>query len=117
MSTLAELESRALSELRSCTDDAALREWEARYSGEVQAALKKVPTLPKEERAPYGQQANQLKQKLKESYEAALAAWKQRLLERSLAEKLDVTLPGRAQPRGGLHPSTQALRRIADVFA
>jgi phenylalanyl-tRNA synthetase alpha chain len=117
---LAELESRAVSELQSCPDESALRAWNRRYlgpDGEVNAALKKVGTLPPAEKKGYGQQANQLKVKLTQAYESAAAAQKQRDLERSLEEKLDVTLPGRPLPRGGLHPSTQALRRIAGVFA
>ena len=38
-------------------------------------------------------------------------------LEASLAEeKLDVTLPGRKQTAGGLHPVSQAMQRIEDIF-
>lgn len=121
MSALAELESRALSELQACPDEAALRAWNTRYfgkEGEVPAALKNISKVPPAEKKTYGQQANALKEKLTQAYEAALAAEKKRALEHSLAtEKLDVTLPGRALPRGGLHPSTQTLRRIAGVFA
>jgi phenylalanyl-tRNA synthetase alpha chain len=121
MSTLAELESRALAELQACADEAALRAWNTRYFGKegaVPAAMKDISKVPAAEKKVYGQQANQLKQKLTEAYESAQAAIKQRELERSLAtDKLDVTLPGRALPRGGLHPSTQTLRRIAGVFA
>ena len=39
-------------------------------------------------------------------------------LGRRLAtERCDITLPGRAAPRGGLHPLTQVLHDIIDIFA
>src|SRR5262245_54831273 len=121
MSALADLESRGLAELQACPDEAALRQWNTRYfgkEGEVPVALKKVGTVPPDQRKAYGQQANQVKERLSKEYEAALAREKERALELSLAtEKLDVTLPGRAVPRGRLHPSTQVLRRIYGVFA
>src|SRR3954454_16065365 len=102
MSALAELETRSLAELRACPDEAALRAWHTRYfgkEGEVPVALKKVSTVPPAERKAYGQQANQLKEKLTQTYEAALAYERDRALERSLAtDKLDVTLSGRLLP-------------------
>ena len=119
MSTLASLEERALADLRSCTEEAALRAWKTRYlEGEVDQAVKKIGTLPPAERPIYGKQVNELKKKLTAEYESALAAEKERALERSLASApLDVTLPGRPVQRGRLHVSTQTLRSIYAIFA
>ncbi len=121
MSDLATLEQRALAELQGCADEAALRAWNTRYfgkQGEVPQALSAIGKIPKEERKAYGQQANQVKEKLTAAYETALAAEKERALERSLtAEALDVTLPGRPTPRGRLHLATQTLRDIYAIFA
>ncbi len=119
MSTLASLEERALADLRSCTDEAALRAWSTRYlKGELDQAVKKISTLPPTERPAYGKQANELKKKLTEAHAAAEAALKEQALARSLAsEALDVTLPGRPAPRGRLHISTQTLRTIYAIFA
>jgi phenylalanyl-tRNA synthetase alpha chain len=119
MSTLASLEERALADLRSCTEEAALRAWKTRYlEGEVDQAVKKIGTLPPAERPTYGKQVNELKKKLTAEYESALAAEKERALERSLASApLDVTLPGRPVQRGRLHVSTQTLRSIYAIFA
>ena len=75
MSLLAPLEERALAELGSCTEEAALRAWKARYlEGEVEQAVKKISTLPPAERPAYGKQVNELKKKLTAAYEAALVA-------------------------------------------
>jgi phenylalanyl-tRNA synthetase alpha chain len=121
MSDLADLEERALGELRSCADEAALRAWNTRYfgkQGEVHLAVKAVGAKPPAERKAYGQQANQLKDKLTAAYEQAEKEDKERSLQRSLAsEALDVTLPGRPAPRGRLHISTQTLRRVYAIFA
>src|SRR5262245_50903025 len=121
MDDLASLLSRALTELESCADEDALRAWHTRYfgkRGEVPLALQKVGGLPPAERKPYGQKANQVKERLLAAYESALAREKDRALERSLSsEVLDVTLPGRPIPHGRLHPSTQTLRAIYGIFA
>src|SRR5437870_12619980 len=99
MSDLSSLEERARSELAACGDEAALRAWHTRYfgpQGEVPAALKKIGTLPKEERKAYGVEANRIKEALSQAYEAADARRKEQALEKSLTEHaLDVTLPGR----------------------
>jgi phenylalanyl-tRNA synthetase alpha chain len=121
MNELADLEQRALAELRDCRDEAGLRAWNTRYfgkQGEVLQAVKKVSTVPPEQRRAYGQQANQVKENLSRAYEAALAQEKERELTRSLtSQALDVTLPGRPVPRGRLHVSTQTLRTIYAIFA
>src|SRR3954453_12605145 len=121
MNELADLERRALAELRDCPDEAGLRAWHTRYfgkQGEVLQAVKKVGGVPPEQRRAYGQQANQVKESLTRAYEAALAQEKERGLARSLASQaLDVTLPGRPVPRGRLHVSTQTLRTIYAIFA
>src|SRR5262245_24841660 len=84
MSDLLELERRALAELDACADEPALRAWNTRYfgkQGEVQGALKGIGGVPKEQRAAYGQQANQVRVKLTAAYEAALARVQDAALE------------------------------------
>jgi phenylalanyl-tRNA synthetase alpha chain len=121
MSDLEDLELRAKKELAACAGEGDLRAWNTRYfgkNGEVLAAVKRVGTVPPAERKSYGQQANRVKEELTRAGEAALAAWKEQALERSLTGAgLDVTLPGRPIRRGRLHLSTQTLRRIYAVFA
>ncbi len=115
------LEAAALQELNTCTDEAALRRWHARYfgdKGELKAALARLATLPKEEKPAYGAAVNRVKAALEAAYEAAWAAWRQRQLQAELTTApLDVTLPGRRPVRGRLHPATQVLRRICAIFA
>src|SRR5947209_6685292 len=121
MSDLAALEQRAKAELAACTDEAALRAWNSKYfgkTGEVQAALKAIGTIPPAEKKAYGQEANRIKEALTQEYEQMLAAVKERALQESLsANPLDITLPGRPVQRGRLHIATQIMRQIYAIFA
>jgi phenylalanyl-tRNA synthetase alpha chain len=121
MSELADLEQHALAELGACADEACLRAWHTRYfgkQGEITVALKKVGSVPPDQRRAYGQEANRIKETLTKSHDSAVARLQAQELERSLAsEALDVTLPGRAPLRGRLHLATQTLRSIFAIFA
>jgi len=118
---LTALEAAGLAELGAATDEAALRAWNTKFFGDkglVRAALGKLGTIPREQKAAYGQEVNQLKATLTAAYDAALAAAKEAALQLSLTTNpLDVTLPGRTRPRGRLHPATQILRQITGIFA
>ena len=95
---LAALEERALTELRACADENALRAWNTRYfgnQGELALALKKVGTLAKEERPLFGQKANQVKDVLSKAYDSALAEEKKVTLAiEMLNSRVDVEMKG-----------------------
>jgi phenylalanyl-tRNA synthetase alpha chain len=118
---LKEIEQTALSALESVKDQAALDAWRVAHLGRsspVMRVFSELGKLSKEERPAVGQAAN----KVKVALEAALAerteAVKAAALAKSLEEEeLDVTLPGRGVRVGRLHPSTQQLRRVVDIFA
>jgi phenylalanyl-tRNA synthetase alpha chain len=121
MSDLKDLEQRALAELSACGDEAALRSWHTKYlgkQGELQSAMKQLPTLPKEQRPAYGQEVNRVKEVLTRAGDEAERKLKDRALEQSLAtEALDVTLPGRRPVRGRLHVATKVMRELYAIFA
>jgi phenylalanyl-tRNA synthetase alpha chain len=74
--------------------------------------------LSKEERPAVGQAANRVKQALEAALVERTEAVKAAALAKSLEEEeLDVTLPGRSKRVGRLHPSTQQLRRVLEIFA
>ncbi|HLW65864.1 MAG TPA: phenylalanine--tRNA ligase subunit alpha [Gemmataceae bacterium] len=120
-SELQELEKRAIAELEACAELSALRAWNTKYlgdNGELKAALKNIGTIPKDQRAAYGQLANQVKEALNNAYEQKQGAVAEKELEKSLAEEVvDVTLPGRPAPLGRLHIATRTLRGIYAIFA
>lgn len=87
-------------------------------NGAITAALKSLGTLAAEERKTRGAEVNLAKQRLVDAIAVRRAALERAALDARLAsERVDVTLPGRCGDRGGLHPVTRALERIADIFA
>ncbi len=111
----------ARTELEQLETGDALGTWHSKYigrKGEIPQMLRRVGELAKEERPTFGQRANQLKRELEAAYEEKAGAIKAAEMEQSLAiSALDVTLPGRPTARGRLHPSTQTLRRIYQIWA
>ncbi len=80
--------------------------------------LKALGQLPAEERPAAGQAVNQARQAFTEALEGRRAELDRSELDAALeAERLDVTLPGRGQAPGGLHPITRTLERIEELFA
>lgn len=118
---LTALEARALAELQSCADEAALRHWHTKFfgdKGEVTLALGKIGTLAKDQRAAFGKEANRVKQALAAAYDGEMAKAKEAALLASLnANPLDVSLPGRPTPSGRLHVATKIMREIFGIFA
>ena len=87
-------------------------------SGIVTAALKSLGALAPDERKARGAEVNRVKERLADALATRKAALEQAELDRRLAsETIDVSLPGRDGERGGIHPITRALERIASIFA
>ncbi|WJW76732.1 phenylalanine--tRNA ligase subunit alpha [Thiohalobacter sp. IOR34] len=86
--------------------------------GSLTAQLKQLGSLPAEQRKAAGQEINRAKQRLQQQIEARQTTLENEVLQRRLAEEtLDVTLPGRGERLGGLHPVTRTLMRIEALFA
>jgi phenylalanyl-tRNA synthetase alpha chain len=86
-----------------------------RKSGLLTAALKRVATLPVEERKKFGAAVN----RLKVEFEAAFAARREALAaERREQEQagLDLTMPGRRRWVGAEHPVTRVVDEIVEIF-
>jgi len=86
--------------------------------GELTALLKRLGALPDSERRAAGQVINAARDEIQAELDARRLALQGAALDRQLAgEAVDVTLPGRGQAPGGLHPVTQTLQRIESIFA
>ncbi len=80
--------------------------------------MKDLGALDPEQRRSAGQIINQAKDAFQEALQAKKEALDKIDLERRLAsERIDVTLPGRGQSAGGLHPVSTTLRRISKIFS
>jgi phenylalanyl-tRNA synthetase alpha chain len=87
-------------------------------SGLLTARLKQLGSLPVEQRPAAGQVINRAKIAVQEAVEARKARLeRESLSSRLVAERIDVTLPGRGQQPGGLHPITRTLQRIERLFS
>ena len=119
--TAQSLQSRFEQDVAAATDLAALdavRVAALGKSGEVTALLKTLGAMSPEERQVEGPRINALR----EAVTAAIAAKKEALenaeLDRRLAtERLDLSLPAREAPRGSVHPVSQVMDELTEIFA
>ena len=120
MSSLEEIEKQSLQEVADATDPAVLDDVRVRYLGKkglLTQQLKQLGKLPAEDRPAAGQEINRVKQQVQQAIEARGETLKSAALDAQLAsEKIDVTLSGRGQQQGGLHPVTITMRRIEKLF-
>ena len=85
--------------------------------GELTSLLKSLGQVDADERPKVGAKINEAKVALQEDLAARKDTLEQTALSTSLlAEKVDVSLPGRRPATGGLHPVTQAMYRIEEIF-
>jgi phenylalanyl-tRNA synthetase alpha chain len=120
MQDLTSLVSEALGEVAASHDLGALDETRVRWLGKkgtLTEQLKSLGGLPAAERPAAGQRINEAKAQVQAAVEARREALARAEVERELsAGRVDVTLPGRGERRGGLHPVTLARLRIEDIF-
>jgi phenylalanyl-tRNA synthetase alpha chain len=85
--------------------------------GEVTALLKSLGAMEPEARRVAGAKINEAKEALTAALDERRAALEAEKLAAQLAsDSVDVTLPGRGQTIGGLHPVTRVRRRIEQIF-
>ena len=116
---LEELRSNALRELESIGNVMDFESSRVRHLGKksyLTGILRSLATLPLEERKAVGARANEVKADLENSLEQHKQALEARLAATTEGETVDITLPGRPLPIGHLHPITQTLHEICDIF-
>ncbi|NKI17106.1 phenylalanine--tRNA ligase subunit alpha [Spongiibacter sp. KMU-166] len=120
MESLEGLAAEAAAKIAAADDGRVLEQLRVDYlgkKGSITALLKSLGTLSAEERPAAGAEINRVKQQLAEQ----IGERKQQLDAEAVAAKLaaetiDVTLPGRGQHTGGLHPVTRTIERISEFF-
>jgi len=118
---LEEIIAEAESAITRANDPRALDEVRVRFLGKkgaLTAQLKSLGALPAAERPAAGAAINEAKDQVQGWLDARETELRAAQLDAALAsEKVDVTLPGRSQSAGGLHPVGQALERMEQIFA
>ena len=86
--------------------------------GKLTVLLKRLRELPPVERSEAGKLANDLKIELEKEIDGLLIRLREETKERSLVqEKIDISLPGTLLPVGKLHPITQVMGQMVDIFS
>ena len=112
--------SQALEAVSHTDDVNALEQLRVHYlgkKGELTQVMKTLGNLSAEERPQAGALINAAKDQVQDALNSRKATLEQAALSAKLAaEKIDVTLPGRGQTSGGLHPVTRTLERVEQFF-
>lgn len=120
MEDLEKLANEAQRAIANAQDIAALEELRVQYLGKkgtLTELLKTLGRLPAAERPAAGAEINRVKDTLQTDISTRRAVLETAAIALKLTnEKIDVTLPGRGQHIGGLHPITQTIERISAFF-
>src|SRR5262245_54486183 len=109
-----------LGAISSAPDVASLEEVRVRTlgkSGWLTEKLKELGKLAAEQRKEAGAAFNRMREEFQEFIEKKRAELDQAEVAKKLAkERVDITLPGRGEARGGLHPVSKVRLRIEQLF-
>jgi phenylalanyl-tRNA synthetase alpha chain len=110
----------ALIAIAASSDEKSLEQLRVDFlgkKGSLTELLKGLGKLAPEERPAAGEKINQAKFQIQQALDARRDVLVQEALNKQLSsEKIDVTLPGRRQGRGGLHPISRTIDRIQSIF-
>ena len=117
---LTELTTAAQQSIAATQDLASLEQLRVQYLGKkgvLTEQMKQLAHIPAEQRPQFGQAVNDAKNLVQQALEVRRADLQAAALSAQLAaNRVDVTLPGRGQSSGGLHPITLTLQRITELF-
>ena len=112
-----EIKKQFKDDLQKASDKKSLENLRVKYlgrKGKINKLLAELKKVKGEERVKAGRQSNELKKEI----EAGLKEEEQKMKAERYQKKewLDVTAPGAKLLRGHLHPRTQVLRKVLDIF-
>lgn len=112
--------AQATQEINNASDLITLDTFRVHYlgkKGQMTELAKSINQLPVEDRPRMGQQINQVKNAIQGLIETRFQILQAAEVEKKLAsEAIDITLPGRGQAHGHLHPITITRQRIESIF-
>lgn len=121
MQALDDILNQAESEIKSAHDLKALDHYRVHYlgkKGQLTEYLKTLGQLPPEERPVAGQKINAAKVVVQSLIDQRITELQSEQIEQQLAsETLDVTLPGRTQGEGSIHPITKTFQKLREIFS
>ncbi|PCJ29080.1 MAG: phenylalanine--tRNA ligase subunit alpha [Rickettsiales bacterium] len=118
---LEEILQSADEKINSAKNSKELQDIKVEFLGKsslINQEMKKLGKAAPEERKELGQKINSVKQKIQELIDAqSILLQKKELTERFASEKLDLTTPARPRATGSIHPITQAMEELIQVFS
>lgn len=115
---LMQIKNSAVSMIIEASDQKELEEIKLQFlgrSGKLTLTLKGITKIPAEKRGPVGQLANEVKKVIEDTLENQILNLKNQK-SRETKEKIDATAPGIKPDIGHLHPMTQVLYEVVDIF-
>lgn len=119
-SMLEEMAEKTLADIKVCATAVQLEEIRIAVLGKkggLTAVLRGMKDLPENERPLFGKRVNEIRDMLTDALDIRLTQLKkEETQKRLLDEAVDITLPGKKLPIGGLHPLTRIYYEIRDIF-
>ncbi|QUX92170.1 phenylalanine--tRNA ligase subunit alpha [Marinomonas sp. A3A] len=120
MENLKQILADALSAVAASESESALDDVRVHYLGKkgaLTALLKQLGNVSAEDRPKFGQLVNEAKDQVQEKITERKSSLVNAALEAKLAtETIDISLSGKGQEVGGLHPVTRTMERIETFF-
>ena len=117
---IAKIKETSIKEIKDCQEEKTLGEIKVKYlgkKGELTALLRGMGALTPEERPQIGSLVNQVRDELEALIQEKEKEFKQKELEKKLAtENIDVTEPSKKVVLGSLHPITQIINEVEEIF-
>lgn len=118
--SLEDILQQAKEAIQSVTDLKSLDDYRVHYlgkKGQLTELLKTLGQLPPNERPAAGQKINIAKETIQNLIQQRETELQKESIEEKLrAEAIDITLPGRGQQTGSLHPITQTFASLRNIF-
>ena len=114
------MKEKAIQEIQNAEDLNSLENCRVNYlgkKGELTAVLRGMGSLSAEERPVIGALVNEVRDEIEKEIGATKQNLKKRELEKTLKqEKIDITMPSKKQELGSIHPITQIIDEIKEIF-
>jgi len=107
------IKKKALEEIQKARDE-NIEELRIKFLGKkgvVKSLMNEIKTLPVKERPNFGRAINIMKSEIEGALNERLSR-----IKRQDTEQIDLSLPGRRLPQGGLHPISIIENEIVDIF-
>ena len=117
---IAKIKENSIKEITACQEERELNELKVKYlgkKGELTVVLRGMGALSPEERPVIGSLVNQVRDELESLVQKKEKEFKRKELEKKLAtENIDVTEPSKKVMLGSLHPITQIIEEVEEIF-